>query len=289
MTDSAATQSGIEESLAKTLAGIEIPPRPAVLDKVMAEMQSHDPDFRRLANLIVADVGLAAGLIKTANAPAFGYRSKATTVRDALTMLGLINVLRTLAGLSLRTVLPESPAMKGFWETSSGTAFICGWLTRELGIRDGIRSEDAYTYALFHDCGIPVLLHSLPGYEQTFTSSREADRSYAEIEIERHEMSHAQVGSVMAESWFLPEIHVQAILHHHADRIFPPNMPGLAAGTRRLIALGQLAEKLHADLTGGADHGWNLTGTDRLEVLGIGEDQLDGLRNGAGNILDSMG
>ena len=93
----------------------------------------------------------------------------------------------------------------------------------------------------------------------------------------------------MAESWFLPDIHVQAILHHHATRIFPPNMPGLAAGTRRLIALGQLAEKLHGDLTGGADHGWNLTGADRLEVLGIGADQLDGLRAGASSTLDSMG
>ena len=72
MTDSASPQSEIEKSLAKALAGIEIPPRPAVLDKVMAEMQSSDPDFRRLANLILADVGLAAGLIKTANSPAFG-------------------------------------------------------------------------------------------------------------------------------------------------------------------------------------------------------------------------
>ncbi|MBL8478603.1 MAG: HDOD domain-containing protein, partial [Sterolibacteriaceae bacterium] len=236
MTDSASPQSEIEKSLAKALAGIEIPPRPAVLDKVMAEMQSSDPDFRRLANLILADVGLAAGLIKTANSPAFGYRSKAATVRDALTMLGLINVLRTLAGLSLRAVLPESPAMKGFWETSSGTAFICGWLTRELGIREGIRSEDAYTYALFHDCGIPVLLHSLPGYEETYTATHVVDRPYTEIEIERHELSHARVGAIMAESWFLPDLHVQAILHHHATRIFPPNMPGLAAGTRRLIA-----------------------------------------------------
>lgn len=289
MADSESTEGGIEESLAKTLSRIEIPPRPAVLDKVMAEMQSHDPDFRRLANLIVADVGLAAGLIKTANAPAFGYRSKATTVRDALTMLGLINVLRTLAGLSLRTVLPESPAMKGFWEASSGSAFICGWLTRELGVREGIRSEDAYTYALFHDCGIPVLLHSLPGYEETFLGNRDADRSYVDIENERHELNHAQVGSAMAETWFLPELHVQAILHHHAPKIATPSMPGLMPGTRRLIALGQLAEKLHADLTGGADHGWKLAGEDRLAVLGIAADRLDELRSGAGNILDSLG
>ena len=60
---------GIEASLAGTLAKIEIPPRPVLLDKLMAEMQQDEPDFHRLAGLIRADVGMSASLIKTANAP----------------------------------------------------------------------------------------------------------------------------------------------------------------------------------------------------------------------------
>lgn len=281
---------GIETSLAEALAKIEIPPRPVLLDKVMDEMNHDEPDFRRLANLILADVGLSASLIKTANAPIFGYRTKASTVRDALTMLGLINVLRTIAGLSLRQALPETPALKGFWETSARVACLSGWLARELGVRDGVRPEDAYTFGLFRDCGIPILLKMLDGYERVLdTAQRESERPFTEIEAGHHALNHAMVGSVMAHGWFLPEVHVLAIFYHHdAGMLQSHSSERLPAGGRRLIALAHLAEMLQSDAAARPMREWNRVSAACLAVLGIDEAQVAELQPLAKEILQQL-
>ena len=285
MNDPQSLESVVEAALGKTLESIEIPPRPAMLDKLAAEMQQDEPDFRRIANLILADVGLSASLIKTANSPAFGYRSKASTVRDALTMLGLINVLRTLSGLALRRAAPETPALKGFWETSTHMAHTCGWLVKQLGVESGVRSEDAYTYALFHDCGIPVLLKAMPGYEATYLAAvKDGSRAITTAESEQHALNHALVGCAIAKTWYLPELIVHSILNHHE------NLSGgnLTPACRRLIAIGQLSETLIAGATGRTDHEWARLAEDCLTTLDIGPARVAELAPGVRKLLQEL-
>jgi HD-like signal output (HDOD) protein len=56
----------LEVALQHSVPDINIPPRPAILQRIMVEMDECDPDIEALGKLIGADVGLAAGLIKTA-------------------------------------------------------------------------------------------------------------------------------------------------------------------------------------------------------------------------------
>ena len=42
--------------------------------------------------------------------------------------------------------------METFWQTSSGIAVVAAQLTRPLGIKN---RDEAYTFALFRDCGVP--------------------------------------------------------------------------------------------------------------------------------------
>lgn len=280
---------GIEASLAGTLAKIEIPPRPVLLDKLMAEMQQDEPDFHRLAGLIRADVGMSASLIKTANAPIFGYRSKATTVREALAMLGLIHVLRTLAGFSLRQAVPETPELKLFWDTSARVANLSGWLVKQVCAKDGVRAEDAYTFGIFHDCGIPVLMYALAGYDKTYAlACKEGLRPLTEIEAEHHTLNHALVGCALAQSWLLPQVHAQAILYHHDLAVLSGSTTDIQTGSRRLIALGHLAEMLEASATGASDHEWQRVGEACLAVLDISPDRVAELQAAAIGILKGM-
>ncbi len=275
-----------ENLLAQTLARIEIPPRPVLLDKVMAEMRSDDPDFRELARIITADVGMAASLIKTANAPFFGLRNKASTVRDALTMLGLLSVLRTIASHALRQALPVTPALEGFWERSTRIAYLCGWLVRQVGVKEGIRVDDAYTYGLFHDCGIPILMRTFDGYQGTYSAvSSEPDRPLTLLEMERHDLNHAMVGCALAKSWFLPEIHAQAILHHHDADVLAPEPSEIPASIRRLIALGHAAEWLDQSSDPAHDHEWLRIGPTCLTILNLTGELLAELKPEAQSFL----
>ena len=71
-----AAVAGVATALEANLRAIDIPPRPLILDRIRDEMMQDDPCLRRVGELINADVGLAAGLIKTAGSPSFGLRTR---------------------------------------------------------------------------------------------------------------------------------------------------------------------------------------------------------------------
>ena len=86
----------VDGVLERSLRDLDIPPRPLILDRIRDEMHRPEPDPGRIARLIGRDVGLAAGLIKTANSPYFGYTLRARSVAEALLMLGLDTASREL-------------------------------------------------------------------------------------------------------------------------------------------------------------------------------------------------
>jgi HD-like signal output (HDOD) protein len=173
MTDTVDTQpapSPVDALLESSLKDIGIPPRPAILQRISDEMLKDEPDFRRLANIIGADVSLAAGLIKTANSPFFGSRNRVRSVNEALVMLGLDVASRAIAGLILRKVFPASLHLERFWDASARIARLSGWLAKRVG-HNKLRQDDAYTFGLFRDCGIPVLLMRFPGYNKVLAAA----------------------------------------------------------------------------------------------------------------------
>lgn len=183
---------------------IGIPPCPAVLAEFMAESHKDDPDLRRLSHLVSKDGALAASVIKTVNSPFYGLGRKARSVHDALTLLGLREASRMIAGFLLRQAFASSssPAMYEYWDASSHIALIAAYLARELEVA---KLDEAHTFALFRDCGVPVLLTRFPRYEELLTRTR-ASSERERIEAERLEFGydHALVGATLAQSWFLP-------------------------------------------------------------------------------------
>jgi HD-like signal output (HDOD) protein len=221
MTDTVDTPpapSPVDALLESSLKDIGIPPRPAILERISSEMLKDEPDFKRLANIIGADVSLAAGLIKTANSPFFGTRGRVRSVNEALVMLGLDVASRAIAGIILRKVFPASLHLERFWDASARIARLSGWLAKQVG-RNKLRQDDAYTFGLFRDCGIPVLLMRFPGYGRVLAAANAEERQgFTAIEDAQLPTNHAMVGCLLAQSWWLPEETCLAIRHHHDAR-----------------------------------------------------------------------
>ena len=142
---SAASGQEVDRLLHHSLKDNGIPPCPAVLQKIRAEMRRDDPDLRRVAHTIGADVALAAGLIKTANSPYFGTRRRATSVMDALMLLGLDIASRAVACIALEQLFPNPRGIERFWDASAHIAQLSGWLARERRW-PGLGAEDAYPF-----------------------------------------------------------------------------------------------------------------------------------------------
>lgn len=238
--------STFNEHLESKIRDISIPPCPAILNRIHSEMRKDEPCFKQLGVAINSDVALSAGLIALANSPYFGTRSRVRSVNEALLMLGLRIVGSAIAGLVLRNLFPDTPMLVRFWDASANIARLSGWLARRLkGVR--ISAEDAYTFGLFRDCGIAVLLQRLPDYANVLKqANEESDLSFTAMEEARFPTNHAIVGCLLAQSWWLPEEMCLAIRYHHE---YPPLIPQNAV-TLNLIAITQLAEYLFQVQTG---------------------------------------
>ena len=258
---------------AQIVRDLNIPPCPEVLTKLLREMRNDEPDYMMISNLISGDVSLAAAMLKTVNSPFFGLRTKATSVRQALTLLGLRNVKEVVTGLLLRNSLPagESAAMQHFWEASSGIAQIASMLAQPLA---GLDREDTYTFTLFRDCGIPLMIKRYPGYDDFYAKAVSGAQSFTEAEQAKFGMDHARVGAQLAQSWHLTEASCKAIaLSHDYPALGSAEVP---AKVRKLVALALAAEYIHGRCTTETECAeWVKGGKAVIAALGTSEDAIE--------------
>ena len=286
MTDIQQDPTGLDKLIERSLVDIGIPPCPLILDRFMTEARKDEPDFNLMASIISSDVAVSAGLIKTANSAYFGIRQHVRSVSEALAMLGMQTASRAVAGIILRKTFPNVKNLERFWDTSARISHLSGWLALHLRIT-GLHAEDTYTFGLFRDCGIPVLLGRFPEYEKVQQSAcSDASHSYTDVENAALPTNHAMVGCILAQNWWLPDELCLAIRNHHnLAALKSDKLPILS---RRLIATAQLAEyivskQIKSDLT----QEWPKLGAACLHILGLDEAELEALCEEAASIPTS--
>ena len=254
---------------------IGIPPCPAVLTDFIAESRRDEPDFRRLSHLINRDTALAASILKTINSPFYGLSKKAKTVQEALALLGLRETTRLISGLLLRRAFAscDSPAMQAYWDVSPRVAMISAYLGRELAVAP---LDEAHTFALFRDCGVPVLLIRYPDYEQMLAETRnENERRRSDMECTRFGFDHALVGATLAQSWHLPSEMWRAIRVHNTYDTASFGADPESKRFATLIALALLAERMLLQNRGTYDAAaWGCEEAFVAQTLGALDDRL---------------
>jgi len=269
-----------EKAISLTVRDIGIPPRPTVLDEIDREMLKDEPDFTHLANIVGSDVGLAASVIKVANSPAFGMSRRVRTVQDALLVLGLKLTVNTIANIVLKRIFPNLPSLERFWDSATRCARVSRWLMRQLRGSWGISPDDAYTFGLFRDCGIPLLMIPFPDYAAVLAQANgEKTQGFTDIENTNLGINHADLGAQLAADWRLPDEVVLAIQHHHDLGFFERSHedPLLQHGLL-LAAIALTADHLIQKNTGlSQDCEWEKLGGAVMKVLALTPERLDQL------------
>lgn len=277
----------IDQEMEHMLKSIGIPPRPTILVDLDAEARKAEPNFRKIEQLVASDVGLSATLLKTVNSPFYGLRNKASTISQAISVLGLSTLTRTVTGLLLRQVFskPGQIDMERFWDASAKIALITSHVARKL---PGMNRDEAHTFSLFQDCGIPVLVQKFPDYKATLgIANQSRDRTFTAIEDERHQTNHATIGYLLAKSWNLPKNLCSAIRFHHDFEMISESHAILPTESQNLIAIALLAERiiqLHSGKAASAE--WDKGGKAALHHLGLSQEEFDEIADDAGSLLD---
>lgn len=274
----------MQDSSTGTLSfgSLHIPPRPEVVTALMEEKTKAEPNFQRIAKLISADVGLSAAMIKAVNSAAFGLDRKLASVPQALQLLGLKQVASIATALVMRNMSGggATASLERFWDSAEKVALICARVAKKL---HGIAADEAYSYGLFHNCGIPLLLNHFPRYKDALIAANSSiEQSFTACEEAGIGTSHAAVGYFLTRSWNLPNEICQATLRHHELDVFETSKtsPG-AHHMLDFIAIGHLAEHVHhLSARNGEDIEWNKFEHAVLKHFGLSDEDYQDIVEG---------
>jgi HD-like signal output (HDOD) protein len=266
------------EDLQKVMATVDIPTCPAAVAEAMQEAQRDEPDLQRLADIVTSDPGMSAAAIKLANSPIYGASSKISGVRQAVGRLGTKNLVCVIIATALRASASGLPAawVENFWRHITLVAVASSLIARR---QYGISPDAAYTYALFHDAAIPLMMRRFPDYAGLHAACLAESRMLIEAEAGFFPCTHPVVGSLLVRNWGLPPLLGQAIRFHHEEDAYDLPERSLPGTALSLIAVTQVAEHLLCEVLeqNDVEIGHYLFGR-ALNHLGISEGDLDELR-----------
>lgn len=206
-------------SAVKSLIGTttHLPSPPALAFKIVNAVKDDTNTFQELAEIIKTDPALSSQLLKIANSSLYGLSKKVDCLTKATSLLGT----KTLTNIALSFVLVNNLEINtdegqfdinGFWKRSITN----GVAAENLARITGDASQDIFITALLQDIGLLILYNSRPGdFNRLMDEKRVTGRSLSDTEQDLFGYGHADLGSMLLESWNLPKSIFIPIRDHH--------------------------------------------------------------------------
>ncbi|MFQ5507656.1 MAG: HDOD domain-containing protein, partial [Planctomycetota bacterium] len=208
---------------------LELPTIPSVLVKLNEVMADPEASAEDVAKVISLDPAVSTNILRIVNSAYYGLQVRVSSVNLAVSIMGFNMTKKVALKAAVFSVFAKKGhekieyfEPKAFWQHSIFT----GVLARVLGQSSvnfaGIHPEDLYICGLLHDIGKIILLeNATDDFARMLKTSIKEKRSMTEVEQEVLGFSHADVGSVLAIKWFLPEDLTIAIRYHHSPERDP--------------------------------------------------------------------
>jgi putative nucleotidyltransferase with HDIG domain len=214
-----------ESSFGTLVAKVEsIPSPPALLAKLLKQLNNPKVAIHDVAQLIGNDIGMSAKVIQLVNSSFFGLSQRITSAEHAASMLGL----DTLRGLAMTTSVFSAFPIHGakildFDELVDHSLLVgqAAKLIAEAEEVDTTTVNNAVIAGMMHDVGKIVLAaHQPEAYQTVLTAARSEKTPVFEAEIAEFSIDHGQLGAYVLALWGIPASIVDAIsLHHDPESI----------------------------------------------------------------------
>ena len=190
---------------------------PDTLVKVLEAVSSEDTSPDQIANIILKDPSLTAKVLKMANSSYYCRNTPIKTVHQGTRVMGA-NAIKCIA-LSVSVFTPPRKGANLSEETLRHFYFHCigvGLLARKMAEQIGHKNpEEAFVAGLLHDLGKLYILNAYPDVYAKVARLEDAGDDILEAERKIFDVDHAELGSVIANRWRLPEDLQRVIRSHH--------------------------------------------------------------------------
>lgn len=191
----------------------DLPPMPAVANKVLELLGDPDVNYGKLGEAISSDPAVSARLLKVANSAFYSMKRQIKTLDHAIAIVGE----RTLRSLVLAASLEGISKSYGLlekllWEDAMGCAIGSRIIARKFSTAD---PEEAFLAGLFRHLGKIVMNYSEPEtYRKLVEAAYTEGTSTSELEDRFFPYAHEVVGAAVLDKWNFSRALVMAALHH---------------------------------------------------------------------------
>ncbi|MBI1423682.1 MAG: HDOD domain-containing protein [Gammaproteobacteria bacterium] len=197
----------------------DLPAPPQAALEMLRACAREDIDNKQLAAFAQTDPVLTAEVLRVVNTPLFGIAQEVSSVRHAISLLGLRALRNIVLCLMVREAVQQH-AIPGFditlfWEDTLRRAVAARW----LGMRAGLDKDDCFSAGLLQDFGLLILFYLHPEVAAEFIQLRALDPAQRYTrEKSLFGNTHDEVMLLLIRQWSLPPSLESAIGLHHQPR-----------------------------------------------------------------------
>ena len=196
---------------------IQLPALPDHALEIINMIEDQNVTASALGKVVSKDQVLTAKVLKIANSPFYGFSKRISTIDFAIIVLGFDTLKEVVMSISLISSLNKKLA-KGFnsvqfWNHSIS----CGVISRALARNYGYRViGEVFIAGLLHDIGILIVnQYFYKEYKEIIKLIDDEKKTILQAEEAIFGVTHAEIGSWLAEKWNFPEQLVESIAYHH--------------------------------------------------------------------------
>lgn len=198
------------------LASAQLPALPQSAVRLLQLSQNPNNGPPEFAVPIDADPGLTGQVLKFVNSSYFGFSKKITSVKLAITLVGVRTIKNFTLWSAVFSVMPNPKCgtldLKSLWQDSLRRAIFARRFGKLLGVAD---AEELFATALLQDMAIPLLAKEMPqDYALLLAERGMSPRRLSELEQQQFGWTHAGAAGFLARKWSLPDSFAQLLESH---------------------------------------------------------------------------
>ncbi|MGA3027724.1 MAG: HDOD domain-containing protein [Bryobacteraceae bacterium] len=200
-----------------------LPVFPTAAHRALSLLADEEVSLARVESVVAADQVLAGHIVQCANSAAHLGVQRVSTLRHALSWIGVDNACKVVAAASLKPMFASRHLHK-LWNHSIEVAAAC---ERLAAISRKADPEQAFLAGLVHDVGRLALLR-LP-LAATERYIRLMDQGCPRVLVERvlFGRTHMSIGAGALRKWNFSEEIVDSVASHHAPEQYPATLSAL--------------------------------------------------------------
>ena len=197
-------------------------PIPAVIHQILEVVDKPDSSLTEVANIIQYDPAVTASVLRTCNSAYFGLKHPAESIKDAVSLLGIDQVVQIVlmkSGVKILSGKQEGYGLHegAMWKYSVSSALVAKQIAVKLSLKN---KNTIFTAALLKDIGKTVLdRFVLDSFEKISALVVDQGLSFREAEKKIIGVDHTELGAMIAKMWKFSPRMVKIIRNHHLSDI----------------------------------------------------------------------